>query len=174
MSVCHEGICLTACLGHFHVCNSSSLGVVTFFSFKSRAYLNKNFFISLILCLFFFFFYSSYSSEKSFQDVALISRGLKLLRVTVLITCQILGERCLAGCNVSLPSVPFCLLHSAPPRLSLSIFISLDLLYICYLWLTPFSHSFSFSSLCSSSKHLLVSLLWHCCLYSYPLSSHLS
>lgn len=130
--------------------------------FKSRAYLDKNFFISLIFLSLFFFFPSSFGSEMSLRDVALVSWGLKPLRVTLLIICQIPGERCLVGCNVSFLFVPFCLLHSAPPRLSLSIFISLDLLYICYLWLTRFSHSFSFSSLYSSSKQLLVSKLLRC------------
>lgn len=36
----------------------------------------------------------------SFQGVALVSWGLKPMRVTLLIICQIQGERCLAGCNV--------------------------------------------------------------------------
>lgn len=47
-----------------------------------------------------FFPLSSFGSEMSLQDVALVSWGLKPLRVTLLIICQIQGERCLAGCNV--------------------------------------------------------------------------
>lgn len=111
-----------------------------------------------------FFPLSSFGSEMSLQDVALVSWGLKPLRVTLLIICQIQGERCLAGCNVFFSSsfffVPFCLLQSAPPRLSLSIFISLDLVYISYLPLTRSPPSFSFSSLYSSCKQLCCRCHW--------------
>lgn len=76
-----------------------------FFLLKSQAYLDqKLFFISLIFFFDLFFsspVSSSFSSAMSLQDVALVSRGLKPLRVTLLIICQIQGERCLAGCNIS-------------------------------------------------------------------------
>lgn len=135
VSVLHEGICLTvlwcnllACVYVIHHLWGQQ---PYFFLFKSQAYLDKTFHFFNRISL--FFTHSFYGLELSLQDVALVSRGLKPLRVTPLITSKTQGERCLAGCYVSFCFVLFSLLHSSPPRLSLSIFICLDLLYIYYL-----------------------------------------
>lgn len=59
----------------------------------------------------------------SLQDVALVSWGLKPLRVMLLIICQILGERCLAGCNVFFPPSFVCLTQPLLGCRCLSLFL---------------------------------------------------
>lgn len=129
-----DSMCLCSLLASVCAYLIHHLRAVTFFFCLN---LDKKLFHFFNLFLAFFLF--PCGLEMSLQDVALVSRRLKPLRVTLVITFQILWEKCLAGCNVSV-CLFFGSILSAPFSPSSAVPV-----YLYFSWSTVYLQSMAYS-----------------------------